>query len=374
MKVFLRERKQTSKGKTSLYLELYKGTAKTAEGKTKPIRDYEYLNLYLIDKPTNPIDKQQNKDTKRLAENIKAKREIEIKEGRYGFNADFKSKGNFIDYFKFQTQKKTTRGTLINWHSTVKHLEGYAGKQVQFKDIDGAFADGFKDYLDTATGKTKKPLGSNTKNNYFSKFKAVLNKAIKDRIIYNNPADGVSNFSKQESQREYLTIDEVRTLAKTDCKYPVLKNAFLFSCITGLRFSDVQKLEWVDVQQNNDGWRLHYRQKKTKEQEYLDINEQAKILMGTPKEPTVKVFTNLKYNDYFTTQLASWVKSAGISKNITYHCSRHTFAVMQLTLGTDIFTVSKLLGHTELKTTQIYAKIVDDKKKEAVNRIPDFNF
>ena len=96
--------------------------------------------------------------------------------------------------------------------------------------------------------------------------------------------------------------------------------------------------------------------------------------MGTPKEPTVKVFTNLKYNDYFTTQLGSWVKSAGISKNITYHCSRHTFAVMQLTLGTDIFTVSKLLGHTELKTTQIYAKIVDDKKKEAVNRIPDFNF
>ena len=374
MKVFLRERQQTSKGKTSLYLEIYKGTAKTDDGKVKPIREYEYLNLYLIDKPSNSVDRQQNKDTRKLAESIKAKREIEIKEGRYGFNADFKAKANFVEYFKYQTQRKTTRGNQINWHSTVKHLEAYAGKQIQFKDIDSNFCDGFKDYLETATGKTGKPLGSNTKNNYFSKFKAVLNKAIKDRIIYVNPADAVSNFSKEESQREYLTIDEVKILAKTPCKYPVLKNAFLFSCISGLRFSDVQKLQWSDVMQNADGWRLHYRQKKTKEQQYLDINEQSKILMGTPGEPTQKVFTNLKYNDYFTTQLGEWVKAAGIQKQITYHCSRHTFAVMQLTLGTDIYTVSKLLGHTELKTTQIYAKIVDDKKKEAVNRLPDFSF
>mgnify|MGYP000261097123 CR=1 FL=1 len=374
MKVFLRERKQTSKGKISLYLEIYKGTAKTDDGKVKPVREYEYLNLYLIEKPNNSVDRQQNKDTKKLAESIKAKREIEIKEGRYGFNADFKAKANFVEYFKYQTQRKTTRGNQINWHSTVKHLEAYAGKQIQFKDIDSNFCDGFKDYLETATGKTGKPLGSNTKNNYFSKFKAVLNKAIKDRIIYVNPSDAVSNFSKEESQREYLTIDEVKTLAKAPCKYPVLKNAFLFSCITGLRFSDVQKLQWSDVMQNADGWRLHYRQKKTKEQQYLDINEQSKILMGTPGEPTQKVFTNLKYNDYFTTQLGEWVKAAGIQKQITYHCSRHTFAVMQLTLGTDIYTVSKLLGHTELKTTQIYAKIVDDKKKEAVNRLPDFSF
>ncbi len=374
MKVFLRERKQTSKGKISLYLEIYKGTTKTDDGKVKPVREYEYLNLYLIEKPNNSVDRQQNKDTKKLAESIKAKREIEIKEGRYGFNADFKAKANFIEYFKYQTQRKTTRGNQINWHSTIKHLEAYAGKQVQFKDIDSNFCDGFKDYLETATGRTEKPLGSNTKNNYFSKFKAVLNKAIKDRIIYVNPADAVSNFSKEESQREYLTIDEVKLLAKTACKYPVLKNAFLFSCITGLRFSDVQKLQWSDVMQNPDGWRLHYRQKKTKEQLYLDINEQSKILMGTPGEPTDKVFTNLKYNDYFTTQLGEWVKSAGIQKEITYHCSRHTFAVMQLTLGTDIYTVSKLLGHSELKTTQIYAKIVDDKKKEAVNRLPDFSF
>jgi hypothetical protein len=64
---------------------------------------------------------------------------------------------------------------------------------------------------------------------------------------------------------------------------------------------------------------------------------------------------------------------AGITKDITFHCARHTFAVLQLTLGTEIFTLSKLLGHSELKTTQIYAKIIDEKKREAVNKIPDIS-
>ncbi|HEX5155073.1 MAG TPA: hypothetical protein VFW07_26700 [Parafilimonas sp.] len=107
MKVFVRQRKQSAKGKTSLYLELYKGTIKTADGKVKPVREYEYLNLYLLDKPANPIDRQQTKDNKKLAENIRVKRELEIKEGRFGFTANFKAKANYIDYFKHFTQKKT---------------------------------------------------------------------------------------------------------------------------------------------------------------------------------------------------------------------------------------------------------------------------
>ena len=379
MKVFLRQRKQSNKGRTSLYLEIYKGTTKTTDGKTKPIREYEYLNLYLIDKPTTPIEKQQNKDNKKLAENIKAKREIEIKEGRYGFTADFKTKANFIEYFKYLTQKKATRGNLINWHSTIIHLIKYAGNEVQFKEVDAAFCEGFKTYLDTAKGKapkgkTGKPLSDNTKNNYFSKFKAVLNRAIKDRIIYTSPADAISNFSKQETQREFLTIDEVKTLVKTPCKYEVLKNAFLFSCLTGLRFSDVQKLVWADVQQLDAGWRLNFKQQKTKGLQYLDINQQAKTLIGEVGQLDERVFTNLRYNIYFNDQLQQWLKKAGITKQITFHNARHTFAVMQLTLGTEIYTLSKLLGHAELKTTQIYAKIIDEKKRDAVNKIPDFNF
>ncbi len=371
MKVFLRQRKQSTKGRTSLYLELYKGTTKTSDGKVKPVREYEYLNIYLLDKPSNPIDKQQNRDNRALAENIRAKRELELKEGRYGFTANFKSKANFIDYFKYLTQKKTTRGNKINWHSTIQYLVNYAGNDVQFKTVDKAFCEGFKTYLDTAKGKTNKLLGTNTKSNYFSKFKAVLNNAVKDGIISISPANGIANYNHIEAQREYLSIDEVKALAKTPCRYTVLKNAFLFSCLTGLRFSDVQKLQWQDVQNLNDGWHITFRQKKTKGLEYLDINQQARQLMGTLGKPNETIFTNLRYNVYFNKELQKWVKDAGISKQITFHCARHTFAVMQLTLGTEIFTVSKLLGHENLKTTQVYAKIIDVKKREAVNKIPE---
>ncbi len=371
MKVFLRQRKQSTKGKTSLYLELYKGTIKTADGRVKPVREYEYLNLYLSDKPTNPIDKQQNKDYKALAENIRAKRELEIKEGQHGFIANFKGKANFIDYCKHLTQNKTTRGNKVNWHSTTLLLIGYAGTNVPFKAIDKAFCEGFKTYLDTIKGKMGNPLGSNTKSNYFSKFKAVLNQAVKDGIIGISPANGIANAKHIEAQRQYLSIDEVKALAKTPCRYQVLKNAFLFSCLTGLRFSDVHKLQWQDLQHLNDNWRITFRQKKTKGLEYLDINQQARQLMGSPANATEPVFKDLKYNVYFNKQLQQWVQDAGITKPITFHCARHTFAVMQLTLGTEIFTVSKLLGHENLKTTQVYAKIIDAKKQEAVKRIPE---
>lgn len=373
MKIFLRQRKQTKKGTISLYLEIYKGTTQTPDGKTKPIRDYEYLNLYLIDKPSNPIDKQQNKENLNLAESIKAKRELEIKNGTYGFTNEFKKNTNFIEYFKSLVNKKESKGNLGNWYSTQIHLEKYAGSKITFKDIDLQFAEGFKGYLNKAKRKDGKPLANNSKASYFAKFRASLSEAVKEKIIYGNPAVETGNYKTVESQREYLTLDEVRKLAQTECRYDVLKRAFLFSCLTGLRWSDVNNLKWCDVQQINNGWRIHFKQQKTKGQQYLDINQQARDLMQDVGKSDEKVFIGLRYSDYMNVALQMWVLKAGIAKQITFHCARHTFAVLQLTLGTEIYTLSKMLGHSELKTTQIYAKIVDEKIKEAVNKIPDIN-
>ena len=373
MKVFLRQRKQSKKGTISLYLEIYKGYAETKEGKRKPIRDYEYLDLYLIDKPSNPIDKQSNKENIKLAESIKAKRELEIKNGSYGFTNEFKKQTNFIEYFKNLVSKKETKGNLGNWYSTQIHLENFAGTNVTFKDIDLQFAERFKEYLNKAKKKDGKPLSNNSKASYFAKFRASLNEAVKEKIIYGNPAVETGNFKHIESQREYLTLDEVRKLAQTECRYDVLKRAFLFSCLTGLRWSDINNLVWGDVQQINNGWRVHFKQQKTKGQQYLDINQQARDLMQEIGKPDERVFIGLKYSDYMNVALQMWVLKAGITKQITFHCARHTFAVLQLTLGTEIYTLSKMLGHSELKTTQIYAKIVDEKIKEAVNKIPDIN-
>ena len=137
-----------------------------------------------------------------------------------------------------------------------------------------------------------------------------------------------------------------------------------------MRWSDVQKMTWAEVQFSNEiGHYIRFRQKKTKGAETQPISEQAFELLGERTIPDERVFVGLKYSAWHNLKLQQWVMKAGISKTITFHCARHTYATLQLTLGTDIYTVSKLLGHKDLKTTQIYAKIIDERKKEAANKI-----
>ena len=375
MKIHLRQRKHSKKGSISLYLEIYKGTTTSSSGKVKILRDYEYLNLYLIDNPKNQIDKQQNKETLSLAKSIKAKRELEIKNGLYGFINEFKQSTNFIDYFTDQMEnRKQSKGNYGNWDSTLKHLIKFAGIKVSFREIDQTFCENFRDYLKNTAKKTNGlPLSSSSVSSYFNKFRACLKEAVKKKIILSNPATDVSNPKVIENKREYLTLDELKAIVKTECRYEVLKRAFIFSCLTGLRWSDINNLKWSELQNTNEGWRITFHQQKTKGLQYLDMSEQARVYLGEKGNPDERVFTGLKYSSYMNVELSKWIMRAGISKNITFHCARHTFAVLQLTLGTEIFTLSKLLGHSELKTTQIYAKIIDEKKREAVNKIPDIN-
>ena len=175
---------------------------------------------------------------------------------------------------------------------------------------------------------------------------------------------------EEKSTGEFLTLEELQAAVKAECEIPILKTAFIFSCLTGLRWSDINKLVWSEVQHSNEmGYYIRFRQKKTKGAETLPISEQAFGLLGEREEREERVFKGLKYSAWHNLKLQQWMMKAGISKTITFHCARHTYATLQLTMGTDIYTVSKLLGHRELKTTQVYAKIIDDKKKEAASKI-----
>lgn len=151
---------------------------------------------------------------------------------------------------------------------------------------------------------------------------------------------------------------------------PILKQAALFSALTGLRFADIQKLEWKEIEFiKGSGYFLNFTQQKTKGIERMPISEQAFTLMGQPGEPNNKVFAGLNYSAWVNSQLFKWLIKAGITKDITFHCFRHTYACLQLSNGTDIYTVSKMLGHRELKTTQIYAKVIDQTKRDATDKI-----
>lgn len=373
----VRLRKRTlSGGKQSLYLDIY------LDGK----REYEFLKLYLIPERTRE-DKAKNTETLRLAEAIKSQRIVDIKNHKFGFASEYKIDTIFLDYYRALCEKKhgsiESRGNWGNWYSCLKHLERYCKKNpnMTFREVTPEWICGFREHLDKTarcrdkrktitTEEVTKPLSQNSKVSYFNKLRACINQAFEDRIIPHNPLRGIDGFKPDEGERVYLTLEEVKAMASAQCKYPALKNAFLFSCLTGLRKSDIEKMTWREVHQQGEYTRIIFRQKKTLNQEYLDISPEAVQYMGERRKPTDKVFEGFKYGSYMLTELKMWAMRAGVVKDITFHSGRHTFAVMMLDLGADIYTVSKLLGHRELKTTQIYAALLDKKKQAAVLLIP----
>lgn len=367
-------RKTLKNGNISLYLDIY----------LKGRRHYEFLRLYLVPE-RNKADREKNRQTIQLANSVKAMRIVEIQNNEYGFKSEYAEDASFYDYYVALTEKRRSdhsKGNWGNWQSCLIHLERYDGnlKHLTFADITPKWVQGFKDYLEKKAyssvggdGKGGKGhrLGRNTQVSYYNKFRTCILQACRDRIITENPLRAVGGIKAEEVARKYLTVEEVQRLYMTECECPVTKRAFLFSCLTGLRRCDVQRLTWADVQRQGNFTRIVFRQKKTGGQEYLDINEQAAALLGEAGNPGELIFGDIKSPTCLNNTIQRWVLRAGIDKKITFHCARHTFAVMMLDLGTDIYTVSKLLGHRELTTTQIYAKVLDKNKQAAVSRIPD---
>jgi integrase len=283
-----------------------------------------------------------------------------------------KLKAVSLPIFERLTEKrKGSEGNWGNWDSVLKHLKKFAKNGASFKDIDKNWLEDFKTYLiSEAKSKTNKHLSQNSQSSYFSKVTAALKEAVKEGIIQTNPANQVEGIRTDDSNREFLTLEELQAAAKVECEIPLLKTAFLFSAMTGLRWSDIHKLVWSEVQHSEQsGYYIRFRQKKTKGAETLPISEQAFLLLGERREQDDKVFESLYYSAWHNLKLREWVKKAGITKHVTFHCARHTYATLQLTYETDIYTVSKLLGHKHLKTTEIYAKVIDERKIIAANKI-----
>jgi len=353
----------------SLYLDFYPPIPHPETG--KPTRR-EFLGLYLLDKPKNPLEKQENKETLQLAETIRAKRQIEIQKGDFGFlNAKVKEDADFVQFFK-QVLETKTGGNKRSWQVALTYLEAFTGGKLPISELNANFCNEFREYLITAKsrrGLQNSQIAQNSARIYFSKFKTALNQAFKKGLLEVDLSARVDGIAGVETQREFLTIEELRILTATPCSKPLLKNAAIFSALTGLRFSDIEKLTWSEVQSSEGEYFLHYRQKKTKNVEVLPIPWAAYNLLGDRKEPTARVFEGLTYSGSLNLILKRWVLKAGITKDITFHCFRHTFATLQLSNGTDIYTVSALLGHKNLSTTQIYAKVMDNAKRKAADAI-----
>jgi integrase len=373
-KVTLRK-KRISKGRQSLYLDFYPAIPHPETG--EPTRR-EFLGLYIFEKPKTPTEKQHNAETLQIGESIRQKRENflnkpEIYSEYEKEQLRKKELGEqcFIEYFRKLANKRKA-SNHDNWVSALNYIEAFTNGKLKFADLNERFLEDFKEYLLTTKSKRsyKTTLSQNSAVSYFNKVKAALKQAYKDGLLQTDLNAKISPIKAAETRREYLTIEELNKLVKTPCNNDLLKRAALFSALTGLRFSDIQKMVWGEIEYiEGQGYFLNFSQKKTNGIEYYPISEQAFKLLGERKEPTAKVFEGLTYSAYHNKHLYQWIGAAGITKNITFHCFRHTFATLQLFNGTDIYTVSKMLGHKDLKTTQIYAKIVDDTKRKAADKI-----
>ncbi len=373
MRIHLRKRKgqlsetKVAKGQkqmSSLYL------AFQAPG--KKVR-YQWLELYLYEYPKTNLEKEHNKETTKLAESIKAKRTLDFQTTKNGFVSAERGKIDFLQFFEKMVNQKMvgSEGNGGNWLSAFKHFKVYLnGDAYPIEQIDDRILEGFRDYLLNLTvSSEKRKLNVNSAASYLNKVKSCLREAFMNKMIKENPCLRVKSIKQIQGHRQFLTLEELQKLAGTPCNPPLLKKAFLFSALTGLRWSDVKAITWDKIHHSEtDGWSIQFTQKKTKQTEVLPVAEQAIKLLG--ERTSDSPFEDLEYNAWKNIKLRDWIQRAGITRRITFHCARHSFATLQLSLNTDIYTVSKMLGHKNLRTTEIYAKVIDKRKIEAAGRMP----
>jgi len=352
--VKIRERKRAN-GRVYLFLDINYNRE----------RKQESTGLFYIPNQGN------KKEVKLQAEELRKIRERELDSGYLG---KIKANIDFVKYFEDFNINRKHNGTNNSYVCALKQLKKFIKGKKYNTTFEGLehnqrFFQDLVDYL-------QEHLATNSAWTYFAKIKAVLNNAVRERIIIQSPAKAIY-IKWEEVEKVYLTTQELKILSEIECRYEIIKKAFLFSCYSGLRLSDIKKLKWKDVKGDPTGnTALHFRQKKTGGVEYFPLNKTAIDLINSTitgsnviAHPESLIF-ELPYISKIGRALKSWVKKAKIDKHVTFHCGRHTFAVNCLASGVDIFTVSKLLGHRDLKTTLVYAKVIDSKLNEAVNKLP----
>ncbi len=360
--------KKLADGSESYYFDIY------VDGK----RHYEFLKLYHLPE-INARVKEQNRATLAAVETIKSRRIIEITNDKAGLKkTKGRSKMLLNDWMNTYYEEQKHRGVRgVKLLGTVARIIAvYVGKdKVRMDDIDKEWCIGFIDWVQH-TYKTRwgKPLSPKSAADYVGYLSTALNAAVRAEVIPENPIMTLAPTERikvPESKREFLTVDEIKTLIATDCPNELVKHAYLFSCYCGLRLSDVYALKWGDLSKDGEQWRVSVIMQKTTTPIFLPLSFQAIKWLPERKDldDNARVFDGLISEPCINLVLAKWTKAAGITKKITYHTSRHSFATMMLTLGADLYVTSKLLGHSNVKTTQIYAKIVDSKKIEAVNLV-----
>ncbi|MHB1048953.1 MAG: tyrosine-type recombinase/integrase [Bacteroidota bacterium] len=353
MSVKVRERTLPS-GKKQIYLDIYH----------KGQRRRETLQLEMIG------DRKADRETRDLADKIRAKRQLDLANASEGFASSNRKKTNFFLYAESVITNKSDK-TKATYTNMLRYLEAYSGGDLIFESITANFCEKFRtSLLDGKTGYVGL-RGINKRNTaaaYYERFRIILKRAVDDGIITQNPSKGIS-IQLQETLPKYLTQNQLSALAKTECGNKIVRDAFFFSCVTGIRYGDIVRLCWKNIHDNS----IHLIQSKTGHSQVIDLNSDAKAILKKYKgdgNRTDELVFSFPRRSSVDKVLKSWGKRAGLDVPLSFHKARHSFATLMLSTTGDIYTTSKILGHKSLATTQIYAKVVDEKKKAALQGLP----
>ncbi|MCR1026656.1 site-specific integrase [Cellulophaga baltica] len=365
-------KKKLANNKYSLYLDYFPPIINPKTGKESR---REFLKLQIHATPKDQIEKTHNKQTIEFAEIIRAKRLVQIRNQEYGLKDNVNLSINFVAFYETVVEEKHNtvgHSNYLAWKSSLKYFLEFFGTKIQSHNLNQKHVDNYREFLLNTNNlrvKDTRKLARNTASTYFKHFITVLKKAYKNNLLITNLAEDAIYIKEEQTHREYLTEEELVLLWKTNIKIEKIKHMAIFAALTGLRFSDIINLKWETVY--NDKHQGHYirlKEQKTGNLTNHPISKNAYEILKKQDTTNGQVFTNIKYSQV-TRPLKEWIKLSGINKNISFHNFRHSYASLQLANGTDIYTVSKLLGHKNLSTTQIYTKVMDKNKIKAANRI-----
>ncbi len=355
--------KALADGSRSLYLDTY------FKGK----RVYEFLRLYLIPERT-AADRRVNAATLRAANAIKASRILDFVNGRAEIRPpEFRmSVCEWISHIVKVKAEHTSKSSISLLTRLRRHLSIYSPSAI-LGDADREYCLGFARYLRSARAlNSVRPLMQATQFELLNALSIILNEAVRAGLIPSNPMrllNAAERIRKPESKRAYLTPGEVMAMAAGASGNIAAGDdvaAFLFCCFCGLRYSDVRALKWGNIVDTDAGRIITTVMKKTGRPVEIPVSERAASFLPSAGDVDEKVFTFPAYG-VTAKRLRKLAQAAGIRKKVTFHVSRHTFATMMLTAGADLYTISKLIGHTDVRTTQIYSKVVDKKKHAAIS-------
>ena len=349
-------------GMLSYYLDYYPGYRDQETMKT--IR-HEGLNIYIYANPKNERERNFNATMSEKAEAIRCRRFESIVNDRYDFFDRHKLKADFLEYYRRQLRKHDQK-----WEFVYHHFYNFVHGKCTFEEIDIDLCNKFREYLLNAKQLRRDGrISKNSASGYWSTFRGLLKILYRNRLITTNINDFLDKIATEDTPKDYLSVEELYKLAETPCKKPILKTAALFSCLTSLRISDILSLQWHEIIDFAAGGKcVHTITQKTKTEDIIPISDEALQLIGYSPEKNGLVFKGLK-RSWTQQPMKEWIREAGITKNITFHSYRRTYATLQGAAGTDIRTIQSNMAHKSITTTQRYMKVVDSNKREASNRI-----